>query len=249
MGSTGKVRLDKLLVDRGIVASREKARALIMAGDVLVEDAPASKAGTGVDPAARVRLRKPPHPYVGRGGMKLRGALDAFGIIPAGYVAADIGSSTGGFTDCLLQSGALKVYAVDVDTGQLDWKLRRDSRVVPVQGNARYLEASWIPEAPDLVTMDVSFISATLILPALTALVALAGRPTPMVILVKPQFELRRAEVGKGGIVTAPGLHRKAIDKVARSARDCGLEVVGEAPSPITGKEGNREFFLHLEWR
>ncbi len=243
MAAAEKVRLDKLLVDRGIVPSREKARALIMAGDVLVDDVPASKAGTGVLADVEIRLRRPPHPYASRGGVKLRGALDVFAIDLEGKVIVDIGSSTGGFTDCALQAGARKVYAVDVDTAQLDWKLASDSRVFQVEGNARYFQPEWIADGVDLIVMDVSFISVTMILPAL------AGLPGPLtvIVLVKPQFELGRGQVGPGGIVTNPRLHREAVDAVRRAAGEWGFHVRAETPSPITGKEGNREFFLRLE--
>lgn len=243
MAAAQKIRLDKLMVDRGIVASREKARALIMAGDVLVGDVPASKAGTAVSPDVEVRLRRPPHPYASRGGVKLRGALDAFAIELDGKAVVDIGSSTGGFTDCALQAGARKVYAVDVDTSQLDWKLATDSRVRQVEGNARYFEPAWIGDQVDLVAIDVSFISVTRILPAL----ARVPRPFTVIVLVKPQFELGRGQVGPGGIVTDPRQHREAVDAVRRAAEECGFRVRGETPSPIKGKEGNQEFFLHLE--
>jgi 23S rRNA (cytidine1920-2'-O)/16S rRNA (cytidine1409-2'-O)-methyltransferase len=235
------MRIDKLLVERGLVKTRERARALIMAGDVLVEDAPVTKAGTGVDDGAHIRLRRPTHPFVGRGGVKLQGAVDVLGIDPAEKVCADIGSSTGGFTDCLLQRGALRVWAVDVDTSQLDWKLRSDPRVTPVEGNARYLSPDWIPEPLDLVTVDVAFISVTKILGRLPALLKTAGQ---CLILVKPQFELGPDKVGKGGIVLDPSLHLEAVEGVLKAAAKLELVLLGRCPSPITGKEGNREFFL-----
>ncbi len=236
-----KARIDRLLVDRGLVETRERARALIMAGDVLVGDRPVTKAGAGVDVEAEVRLRRPTHPYVGRGGVKLRGALDALEIDPTGQTCADIGSSTGGFTHCLLLAGARLVYAIDVDTTQLDWKLQGDDRVVPVEGNARYLQQDWIPEALDLVTIDVSFISVSRILSRIPAVLADAGR---CLALVKPQFELGPGLVGKGGIVTDPALHREAVRNVIDSAGPTRLVFRAECPSPITGKEGNREFFV-----
>jgi 23S rRNA (cytidine1920-2'-O)/16S rRNA (cytidine1409-2'-O)-methyltransferase len=239
-----KVRIDKLLLEKGLVRSRERARALIMAGDVLVDDSPIQKAGTSVDPECEIRLRRPPHPYVGRGGVKLRGGLDAFGIDPRGMVAADIGSSTGGFTDCLLMAGAAHVYDVDVDTSQLDWKLRSDSRVTLVEGNARYFEPSWIPVPVDLATIDVSFISLQKIFPAITGMFVPHGI---CLALVKPQFELGREKVGKGGIVSDPELHREAVAAVRSYGEECGFICLDTCASPITGKEGNQEFFVYLE--
>ncbi len=241
-----KTRIDKLLVDRGLVESRERARALIMAGDVLVEDTPVRKAGTGVDRNAPVRLRRPPHPFVSRGGVKLEGALKALGINPEGWITADIGSSTGGFTHCLLLRGAHRVYAVDVDRTQLDWKLQTDSRVTQIEGNARYIEADWIPEPLDLVTIDVSFISLAKILPAVSGLIPKGAR---CLALVKPQFEVGRKKVPRGGVVTDPGLHDQAVASVIAAADGTGLRHRATCPSSITGKEGNREFFVLLERR
>lgn len=239
-----KTRIDKLLVDRGLVESRERARALIMAGDVLVEDTPVRKAGTGVDSNATVRLRRAPHPFVSRGGVKLDGALETLGIKPEGWITADIGSSTGGFTHCLLLRGARRVYAVDVDRTQLDWKLQTDARVIQIEGNARYMEADWIPEPLDLVTIDVSFISLAKILPAVSGIISEGAR---CLALVKPQFEVGRAKVPRGGVVTDPGLHDTAVASVIAAAEELGLEHRTTCPSSITGKEGNREFFLLLE--
>ena len=236
-----KARIDRLLVERGLVETRERARALIMAGDVLVGNRPVTKAGAGVDVEAEVRLRRPPHPYVGRGGVKLHGALDELKIDVTGWISADVGSSTGGFTHCLLLAGARRVYAVDVDTRQLDWKLQSDDRVIPVEGNARYLLPDWIPEAVDLVTIDVSFISVTRILPRVPAVLGDSGR---CLVLVKPQFELGPDRVGKGGIVTDPALHSEAVRKIIDAGDPNGLVYRAECPSPITGKEGNREFFV-----
>lgn len=236
-----KTRIDKLLVERGLAETRERARALIMAGDVLVEDTPVRKAGAGVDENAEVRLRRPPHPYVGRGGVKLEGALETLRLDPTGWVCADVGSSTGGFTERLLLGGAVRVYAVDVDTQQLDWKLRSDPRVTLVEGNARYLKSDWISETLDLVTIDVSFISLKKILPAVSNVLASGAR---CLVLVKPQFELGRGMVGKGGIVTNPDLHREAVASVVEAAEEVGLTHRDACPSPITGKEGNREFFV-----
>ncbi len=239
-----KTRIDKLLVDRGLVTSRERARALIMAGDVLVEDMPVRKAGEGVDPNAAVRLRQPPHPFVSRGGIKLRGALESLRIDPNGWVVADIGSSTGGFTECLLGAGATRVYAIDVDISQLDWKLQSDDRVTQVEGNARHIESDWTGETLDLVTIDVSFISLTKILPAVSAILPRGAR---CLALVKPQFELGREKVPRGGVVTDPALHEEAVKSVITSAQTAMFRHRATAPSPITGKEGNREFFILLE--
>ena len=229
------------MVERGLADSREKARALILAGQVLVAGQKAAKAGASIDADAKIELLAQPR-YVGRGGLKLEAALDHFLIHPAGKVCADIGSSTGGFTDCLLQRGAARVYAIDVGTGQLDWKLRNDPRViVREQVNARYLAREHIPEAIALAVCDVSFISITMILPALAALLTPDGE---MVILVKPQFELDRDQVGKGGIVRDPALHQQACRRVEQAVQKLGFqsEII---PSPILGAEGNREFLLH----
>jgi 23S rRNA (cytidine1920-2'-O)/16S rRNA (cytidine1409-2'-O)-methyltransferase len=234
-------RLDVLVVSRGLAASREKAQALILAGQVLVNGQKADKAGANVDAAARIELLTQPR-YVGRGGLKLEAALDHFAIDPAGKICLDVGSSTGGFTDCLLQRGAARVYAIDVGTGQLDWKLRNDPRViVQEQVNARYLTREQIPEPVALAVCDVSFISITMILPALAALLA---PDAEMVILVKPQFELDRDQVGKGGIIRDPALHHQACQRVETATRLLGFHTQ-IIPSPILGAEGNREFLLH----
>ena len=236
-----KTRLDRLLVDRGLVESREKAQALIMAGKVRVNGQPAAKPGHTVAGDAAIELEAPP-PYVSRGGFKLARAIEHWGITVAGQVCVDIGSSTGGFTDVLLQSGAARVHAVDVGVGQLDWKLRTDARVVLHEGiNARDLEPGEIGEPAALVTCDVSFISATLIVPRAAALLLADGR---MVILVKPQFEVGKGQVGKGGIVRDPELHRAACEKVERAVRELSFETE-LIPSPIAGAEGNQEFLLY----
>jgi 23S rRNA (cytidine1920-2'-O)/16S rRNA (cytidine1409-2'-O)-methyltransferase len=234
-------RLDVLVVERGLAESREKARALILAGQVLVNGQKADKAGANIGADAHIELLAQPR-YVGRGGLKLEAALNHFGISPAGKICLDIGSSTGGFTDCLLQRGAARVYAIDVGTGQLDWKLRNDPRViVQEQVNARYLTPEQIPEPIALAVCDVSFISITMILPALAGLLAPGAQ---MVILVKPQFELERDQVGKGGIIRDPRLHQLACQRVERAVQALGFhtEII---PSPILGAEGNREFLLH----
>jgi 23S rRNA (cytidine1920-2'-O)/16S rRNA (cytidine1409-2'-O)-methyltransferase len=239
-----KTRLDKLLVDRGLVETREKAQALIIAGNVLVNSQPATKPGMGVADDAELRIKQAPHPYVSRGGVKLEGAIRSFGVEVRGKVCVDIGSSTGGFTHFLLINGAERVYALDVDVKQLDWKIRNDSRVRPIEMNARFLEFADIGEEVDLVTIDVSFISLTLLLPKIPAIMKAGAE---CVALVKPQFEVGRESVGKGGIVRDPALHRAAIDKVSEAAKGTGLECIGSQESPITGREGNREFFVFLK--
>jgi 23S rRNA (cytidine1920-2'-O)/16S rRNA (cytidine1409-2'-O)-methyltransferase len=242
-----KTRLDALLVARGLAQSRERARALVLAGEVEVNGRPATKSGVSVDESASVTLRAPDHPWVGRGGLKLAHALEVFDIPVAGKHALDIGASTGGFTHVLLERGAARVVALDVGQGQLDWKLRQDPRVVVLEGvNARYLDPDQLPadlRRFDVVTIDVSFISLRLILPAVMPLVSDDGR---VVALVKPQFEAGRDEVGKGGIVRDPEVHERVINEVADRAHQVGLERVAIEPSPITGAEGNREFFLLL---
>ncbi|HEU4403360.1 MAG TPA: TlyA family RNA methyltransferase [Candidatus Polarisedimenticolia bacterium] len=240
----GKERLDRLLVDRGLARSRERAQALVLAGVVRVDGKPAGKPGVLVPAAADLTVVTPEHPYVGRGGVKLQGALEAFGIDPSGRVALDIGASTGGFTDCLLRRGAARVYALDVGAGQLDWALRRDGRVVVLEGrNARYLAPGDLPERVDLVVVDVSFISLRLILPVLPPVLLPQAE---ILALAKPQFEVGRGEVGPGGIVRDPVKQIAALEKVSAAAAVSGLAVLGACASPITGAEGNREFFLRL---
>jgi 23S rRNA (cytidine1920-2'-O)/16S rRNA (cytidine1409-2'-O)-methyltransferase len=236
-----KNRLDRLLVDRGLAESREKAQALIMAGEVLLNGQKAAKPGQPVaDDAALAVLARPP--YVSRGGLKLAGALAHFAIDAAGKTCLDIGSSTGGFTDALLQAGAARVHAVDVGSGQLAWSLRTDPRVRLHEGiNARELKPEDIGEPVDLLTCDVSFISVTLILPAAVPLLRPAGQ---MVILIKPQFEVGKGQVGKGGIVRDPQLHQVACQRVSGAVRDFGFET-GIMDSPILGAEGNKEFLLY----
>jgi len=239
-----KTRLDVALVDRGLAPSRERARALILAGQVTIDGQVVSKAGAPVKPDARVELAVPDHPYVGRGGVKLAGALAAFTIDPRGRRALDVGASTGGFTDVLLQRGAQSVIAVDVGRGQLDWRLRSDPRVLVHEGvNARMLTAGDVPHQVSLVVIDVAFISLRHILPALPPFLD-AG--ADVVALVKPQFEAGRDEVGKHGIVSDPAVHDAVIARVTEAAEACGLARVAMAPSAITGATGNQEFFLHL---
>jgi 23S rRNA (cytidine1920-2'-O)/16S rRNA (cytidine1409-2'-O)-methyltransferase len=241
---TSRVRLDVALVDLGLAPSRERARALILAGQVTIDGQVVSKAGAPVKTDARVELASPDHPYVGRGGVKLAGALDAFGVDPAGRRALDVGASTGGFTDVLLRRGAASVIAVDVGRGQLDWRLRNDPRVLVHEGvNARMLTANDVPHSVSLVVIDVAFISLRHILPALPPFL---DAEADIVALVKPQFEAGRDEVGKHGIVSDPAVHDAVIARVTEAAQACGLSRVAMAPSPITGATGNQEFFLHL---
>jgi 23S rRNA (cytidine1920-2'-O)/16S rRNA (cytidine1409-2'-O)-methyltransferase len=240
----GKVRADVALVEQGLAPSRERARALILAGEVLDGDRPISKAGEVVAADAALRLRSQPMPYVSRGGLKLAHALATFGLDVRGVVAVDVGASTGGFTDCLLQAGAAKVYCVDVGQGQLDWKIASDARVVIVdRTNARHLTRAQVPEACDLAVVDVSFISLRLVLPGIITLLRPAAS---LVALVKPQFEVGRGNVGKGGIVRDERARADAVSAVAEAARRLGLHVLGETPSPITGQKGNVEFLLYL---
>jgi 23S rRNA (cytidine1920-2'-O)/16S rRNA (cytidine1409-2'-O)-methyltransferase len=239
-----RLRLDVALVERGLAPSRERAQALILARQVQVDGQPASKAGASIAADARVELVAPDHPYVGRGGLKLAHALDVFGIDPAGRRAADIGSSTGGFVDVLLQRGAALVVAVDVGKGQLDWRLRNDPRVLVREGiNARSLAPHDLPSPMDIITIDVSFISLRLIFPVLPPLLATGG---DVAALVKPQFEAGRQEVGKHGLVTDPAVHAAVLERVTTEAAANGLVRIAMTPSPITGATGNREFFLHL---
>ena len=245
-----KQRLDSLLVEKGLVESREKARALILAGQVNVEGHGAAKAGTMVPVDADVRVIGPEHPWASRGGIKLAHALDAFGIDATDAVVLDIGASTGGFTDVWLQRGARHVIALDVGHGQLHWKLRNDPRVTVIERvNARHLQAGDLPGqwAPiTRVSIDVSFISLRYIFPVLPALVAADG---VVVALVKPQFEAGRKDVGKGGLVHDPDVHARVIDEITAAAAEVGLERAGLAASPITGAQGNKEFLMMLRVR
>jgi 23S rRNA (cytidine1920-2'-O)/16S rRNA (cytidine1409-2'-O)-methyltransferase len=239
-----KTRLDTLLVERGLAPTRERARALILAGTVSVGGRVVSKAGAAVRADEEIVLAKPDHPYASRGGIKLAHALDVFGIDARGRTALDIGASTGGFTDVLLQRGAESVIALDVGHGQLEWRLRNDDRVLVREGvNARALSAADVPSRVSLVTIDVSFISLRLVLPALPPFLEPAH---DIVALVKPQFEAGREQVGKHGLVTDPAVHAEVLVRVTAAAEAVGLARVGMTPSPITGATGNREFFLHL---
>jgi len=236
-----RLRLDEALVERKLADSRSRARALVMAGDVLVNGAVVTRAGAPVRAGDEIALAAPP-PFVSRGGEKLAHALAAFAVDPAGLVAADLGASTGGFTDCLLQAGARRVYAVDVGYGQLAESLRRDPRVVVMdRTNARYLEP--LPEAIDLVVIDVSFISLALILPVAARLLRPGGICIP---LIKPQFEAGRREVGKGGVVRDPEVHRRVLREVLAQAQVSGFGVRGLVASPLRGPAGNVEFLAHV---
>jgi 23S rRNA (cytidine1920-2'-O)/16S rRNA (cytidine1409-2'-O)-methyltransferase len=241
------LRLDKLLVERGLAESRERAQALILAGRVAVDGRVQAKAGVLVSADAALTVAVPEHPWVGRGGIKLAHALDAFGIDATGRLAIDIGASTGGFTDVLLARGARRVIALDVGRGQLHWKLRSDQRVAVLEGiNARSLMPEDLPDlgaGADIVVIDVSFISLKRILPVVPALLA---RDAHVVALVKPQFEAGRQDVGRKGLVKDAVVHRRVIDEVTAEAAAVGLERAGLIDSPITGAEGNREFLMHL---
>jgi 23S rRNA (cytidine1920-2'-O)/16S rRNA (cytidine1409-2'-O)-methyltransferase len=237
-----KPRLDRWLVDQGLADTREKAQALIMAGEVLIDGQRALKAGQSVPEGARIEVTAKMR-YVGRGGLKLEGALQHFQIDVNGFVCADFGSSTGGFTDCLLQAGAAQVHAIDVGTGQLDWKLRGDPRVRVHEGvNARYVELADIGEPVDIAVCDVSFISATLILPAMVRV--LKPDAGVLIVLVKPQFEVGKGQVGKGGIVRDPAQHVAACEKLLACVSELGFST-GIMESPIKGAEGNKEFLLY----
>lgn len=241
-----KQRADVAVFEQGLAPSREKAQALILAGQVLWGDKPVQKAGDVVPAGAVLRLRGEPMPFVSRGGLKLVHALDVFHVDVAGAVAVDVGASTGGFSDCLLQRGARRVYCIDVGHGQLDWKIASDDRVMVIdRTNIRHMPPERLPEKCTLAVADVSFISLRLVLPAFPALIVPGSS---VVVLVKPQFEVGREKVGKGGIVRDEGDRRQAVADVAAAARDIGFEVLGETTSPITGGKGNVEFLLHLRW-
>jgi 23S rRNA (cytidine1920-2'-O)/16S rRNA (cytidine1409-2'-O)-methyltransferase len=239
--------LDALVVERGLAATRTRARALILAGQVQVNDRIQTKAGIPVAPDVRIVLSVPDHPYVGRGGVKLSRALDRFGIRVRERTALDIGASTGGFTDAMLQRGAIRVAALDVGRGQLDWRLRADPRVMPLEGiNARHLRPEMLPDGlhpVDVVTIDVSFISLRLILPVVPPLVTEDG---DVVALVKPQFEATRDKVCKGGIIRDPAVRRHAVRQVIAAADGVGLAYVSATPAPRRNAAGNREYFVHL---
>jgi 23S rRNA (cytidine1920-2'-O)/16S rRNA (cytidine1409-2'-O)-methyltransferase len=237
-------RLDLLLVDRQLVGSREDGRRRILAGEILVNDHPVTKAGVLIDVSARIRL-KSTSPYVSRGGLKLEKALREFAIDVKNKTALDIGASTGGFTDCLLAHGAAQVFAVDVGYGQLAWKLRNDSRVVIFEKtNIRYFQLSRLPRLAELATVDVSFISLKLVLPQLKTLLMTNG---DVVALIKPQFEVGKGKVGKGGVVRSHEEHLRVIDDVKQASVGFGYSVLGVIESPLVGPKGNKEFLIHLQ--
>ncbi len=239
---TARKRLDVLLVERGLAESRQKAQAMILAGEVLLNGKRADKAGMNTPEDAHLEVHSRLQKYASRGGFKLEGALEDFHVSAGGKTCLDVGASNGGFTDCLLQNGAVKVYAVDVNTDQLAWKLREDSRVTAIKLNARELAATDLPERVDLVVADVSFIAVKKVLPGA---VQCAKPGADFLVLIKPQFELEREEVGKGGIVRETELHEKAIESVRREAEALGLDCLGVLPSKLMGAEGNQEYFLH----
>ena len=245
-GSTVRDRLDRVLVARGLASSREQASRMILAGTVRVNGVLTDKQATLVPAEAAIDVASGTTPYVSRGGGKLVAALDAWAVDPAGLVAMDVGASTGGFTDCLLQRGARRVYAVDVGYGQLDWKLRQDPRVVVLdRQNIRYLERAAVPEPIDLAVIDVSFISLTLVLPCV---VPFLGRPARVIALVKPQFEVGKGQVGRGGIVRDEEQRRAVTAKVLACAESLGFRSLGVLDSPVLGQKGNREILLGLNW-
>ncbi|MBI3405758.1 MAG: TlyA family RNA methyltransferase [Acidobacteria bacterium] len=239
---TEKKRLDVLVTERGLAESRQKAQALILAGQIQVNGQRADKVGAQFLTDSKIETTGQAIPFVSRGGVKLEGALQDFKIDPSGRVCMDVGSSTGGFTDCLLQHGAVKVFAVDVSTDQLDWKLRQNQRVIPVERNARALEFGDVGENVNLITVDLSFISTAKVLPTLVPFLMPGG---VLLVLVKPQFELERDDVGRGGIVRDAKLHQKAIDRIKKAAKELGLQIIGVYPSHLTGAGGNQEFFLY----
>lgn len=240
-----KKRLDILTVEKGIFSSREKAKASIMAGIVSVDGAIVDKPGTTVDSTSEITLKEDLCPYVSRGGLKLEKALKTFNFDLTGAKAVDIGASTGGFTDCMMQKGATRVYCIDVGYGQLDWKLREDQRVVNMERcNVRYLEVDKVGHDIDFISIDVSFISLKLVLPVAAELLHNEGS---LVCLVKPQFEAGREQVGKKGIVRDPAVHRGVINKVIGYGEDCGLYSHGLTYSPVTGTKGNIEYLLFMK--
>lgn len=241
---SAKERLDLLLVARGFAESREKAKALILSGSIQVAGNKVDKVGVQVERDAEIILLNPPLPYVSRGGLKLEAALEHFQIDVAGKIAMDVGASTGGFTDCLLQRGAARVYAVDVGYGQMAWRLRNDSRVVMLERrNIRHLPAEAVPEPVDLATIDVSFISLEKVIPEITHRLKADGT---LIALVKPQFEVGKGEVGKGGIVRDPEKQQKILDRICGKGKEWGLTVIGAISSPILGQKGNKEFLVYF---
>lgn len=242
-----KVRIDRLLVERGLVESRERAQALIIAGQVLVNEQKQDKSGALVPEDAEIRILGEQLPYVSRGGLKLESALREFRVSVTGRTALDVGASTGGFTDCLLQHGCEKVYAVDVGYGQMAWKLRQDPRVVVIERtNIRTMDPLLIPVPVDIVVIDASFISLEKVIPSILKFLKTGS---DIIALIKPQFEVGRELVGKGGIVRDETARAAAVEKVVSVFREKGFEVKGVVPSPITGQDGNVEFLIHARWR
>ncbi len=240
-------RLDKLLVDRGLITSRERAQALILSAKVMVDGVVITKAGHQVHTDCGIELVGEDIPYVSRGGLKLEHAIRSFEVDVLALVAMDVGASTGGFTDCLLQHGAKKVYAVDVGYGQLAWKLRQDPRVVVLERrNIRYLPRDAIPEPIQIAVIDASFISLKLVIPAVASFL---DPGSFLIALIKPQFEAGRSQVGKGGVVRDPQVHSEVCSSISEFCRSCGFEVIGMVPSPILGPKGNREFLMAAVYR
>jgi 23S rRNA (cytidine1920-2'-O)/16S rRNA (cytidine1409-2'-O)-methyltransferase len=239
-----KMRLDRLMVEKGLAATRQRAQAMIMAGNVLVNSRLVEKSGYPVSENSEITLKGEALPYVSRGGLKLEKALDAFSVSVQGLICLDVGASTGGFTDCLLQRGASRVYAVDVGYGQLAWQLRQDSRVIPIERmNIRNMPQNMLPEPVDLVTVDVSFISLKIVVPAVMKFISKSAR---IIALIKPQFEVGKGKVGKGGVVRDPLQHESVIDDLHGFFKDNGWTALSVVPSPILGPSGNREFLIHL---
>lgn len=246
MSQEVKIRIDQLLLDKGLVESRQRAQALILAGKVQVNRVPVTKAGTRVLSSAEIHVKEDEIPYVSRGALKLENALKTLDIDITDDVCLDIGASTGGFTDCLLRHGAAKVYAVDVGYGQLAWSLRTDERVVVLERtNIRYLTEEQVPDSVDVVTIDTSFISLKLVIPAALKFLKKEGR---ILALIKPQFEVGKGKVGKGGVVKDPALHQEVIDNLTLFFQELGLEKEDVIPSPILGPKGNREFIISLKY-
>ena len=245
LGKTSKDRLDHLLTSRGLAESRERAKALILSGSVLVDGLKIDKAGASVKTDASINLLQETCPYVSRGGLKLEEALKVFDLDVTGHIVIDVGASTGGFTDCLLKRGAVRVYALDVGYGQLAWSLRQDRRVIVLERqNIRYLSHETIPEQVDLITIDVSFISLEKALPPVIPWLRKGGM---IIALIKPQFEVGKGKVGKGGIVRDLSLREAAVDKICRKGKDWGLKTMGRIPSPIQGRKGNVEYLACFE--
>lgn len=242
---TPKIRLDNLLVDRGISSTHERARAMIMAGAILIGGKRTDKAGMLVAPDVEIKITGEDHPYVSRGGLKLKGALETFGIDVHDFIVLDVGASTGWFTDCLLQEGAAKVYALDVGYGQLAWKLRQNPQVNIIERtNIRHFDGTGIHDSLDMATVDTSFISLKLVIPPISKLIKVGGI---IVALIKPQFEVERAEVEKRGVVINPALRQKVITDIDVFSRNLNLEVMGTCKSPLLGPAGNKEFFIYLK--